>query len=167
MVKKIFSIFLLLILFAVSFVAFFPKERLYFYGQKKLQVYGIDITAKRCDSHPFSLDLHKLVINYSGASVLRLEQATITPFSLILENVRGMGLLGEIVPPLLHVDAYTKSGKFLVMSSSYGTAEGMFDWKEKKILLRIMPTAQGIRKYAKSLRQCKKVGGDYVYEYHL
>ena len=53
--KKLFGFIFVTLLFFISIVAFFPKEKLYFLLQKELLVHDVTVKSQKISPEPFSI----------------------------------------------------------------------------------------------------------------
>jgi len=162
--KKVFNFLFLTTLFVVSFVAFFPKEKIYSLLQNELMPYSVALESQKVDSNPFSLDLKNTAVLLSGSQVAKIRKAHISLVGMSFEGISAVGSFREYVPVINSIDIKYKTGEFLDVISDAGTARGIVDISAKKLIFEVKLKPTEIQKYAKALTQFKKVGDKYVYE---
>jgi hypothetical protein len=158
------NIILFLITLYVAFVAFMPKEQLYFYLEKELNKNGIVIYNERFKETPLSLVVSNGVVSYQGVDVARFSKLEAKIYLLFnqveLENVELLDLAKKALDVELEKlkASYIISKPFLVTidaKGSFGTAKGYIDLK-KKILHIDIVDVQNIIALKKFLRKGEK-----------
>ena len=165
--KKFFNIIFLVLVFTASFVIFFPKEKLFYYAQKKLSAYNIMIESKNIKSQPFSLDVKKSYILLSGSRVASIKHFNISLFKMNFEDVQGIGAFKRTIPTAKEIDIFYKPGIFAKADGDFGEIIGTLDIKKKKIIFKAKIQQAVKNKYSMLFSKFKKVGDVYVYEITL
>lgn len=164
--KKVLMILLLFIIFMVSFIAFFPKDRFYYFAQEELLTrYNVGIVAQKVNSNLFSLELKNMKILLSGSQVANIKKVNISLVHIIVDGVGAVGSFREYLPYIKEADAKLKYGEFLQISSNAGEAAGYIDQKSVKVEIALDRTM--VRKYSKLLNGLRKVGDKYVFKYNF
>jgi len=165
--KKFFNILFLVILFIASFIAFFPKEKLYYYGQKKLLPYNIMVQSKAIQSEPFSLDIQQSSIFLSGSKIATLQHCTISLLGIHCKNIEAIGTFKSTIPTFKQIDIFYKPGVFATINGDFGTITATLDIKEKKIIFKAKIEQAVKNRYKILFATFKKRGDIYVYEITL
>jgi len=160
----------LFFLFIFSFLAFLPKENLYFYALEKLDTSGVSVENEVFTSNFFGFTLLSSDIFYKEMNLLHLEESTVSSFLFYskVEAINGKidGLILEKIKfswSILHpltVD--------ILVDSQDLKAIGNYNLMTKQVTLLITPTSEVAIKYKYLLEQCEKTqAGEYKLEYNL
>ena len=164
--KKFLSALLLIVIFVGSFVAFFPKERLYYFAQEELlSRYSVGILAQRVESNLFSLELKNVKILLSGSQVANMKRFKLSLVEVVADGIGAIGAFREYLPYIKEADAKLKYGKFLLISSNAGEAVGYIDKTGVKIEISLKRDM--VPKYSKLLNGLRRVGDKYVFKYNF
>lgn len=161
------NVLFLTLIVIVSFVVFFPKEKLYSLAQEKLKDYSVAIETKSVNSEMFSLELLELEAFLSGSRVASVGDASFGLFSVRLNDVRAMGSFADMMPVISVVDARIGFGEIARASGNFGEVVACVLWSEKKIILEAFISDSIKNKYKIIFAKFKKEGDKYIYEIHL
>lgn len=163
--KKIFNFVFLIILFVVSFVAFFPKEKLYFLLQKELLVHNISIDSQKITDNPFSIELANSFILLSGSKIASIGKTNISIIGINMENINAINSFKNIVPNVKTINIKYSIGKFATIRGDFGEIIGYFDLSNKKVIFEAKIKKNIYEKYHTLFSNFKKIGDKYSYEF--
>ena len=158
------GIFLFLVTLYIAFVAFMPKQELYFYLETKLKKEGIIIYNEKFKETPLELDIYNGVVDFNGVDVARFSQITLKPYlfinTLSLENAE----LLDLAKKALDIEIEKLQAKHTLLkpfiidikaSGNFGSAVGYIDLKKRIVHIDITD-AQNIRTLKKFLTKGEK-----------
>ena len=162
--KKILNtIFLTFVLFS-SFVAFFPKEKLYYLLEKQLQPYSITLAAKEIRPNAFSLDLDNLSVFLAGSKVAEIKHLHLSLAGVKLEEVQTVGMIATEAPNIKMAEI-NFVGLRAVIKGAFGSVDADGDIFKHKVVVVAKISATTKRKYSTIFGAFKRVGDKYVYNY--
>ncbi|MEA1956658.1 MAG: hypothetical protein U9N02_09245 [Campylobacterota bacterium] len=165
--KKLLNFLFLFILFIISFIVFFPKDKLYFLLEKELLNYNITIKSQSMESNPFNFKMKNSTIYLSGAEVAKVNDFTISLLGININNIKPASSFKDMIPNIDNVKINYKTGDFLDITSKAGKAIGNIDLDNNNLTIKIKPEKNQINKYSKLLRELKKDGENYVFKYNF
>ena len=163
--KKLLLFFMVVILFLVTFVVSFPKDRLYALMQNELQKKSVQLSSRELNSHLLSLELKENSVSYENIKILNIDYAKFSFVGVNIRNISSDGTFETIFPNIKSVDIRFKTGRFLDIKSSIANAKGMLDLKNRTLNIVISPKSQEFLNYKMLLKKLKKEGGNYVFKY--
>ena len=165
--KKTFGFIFLVILFMASFVAFFPKEKLYFLLQKELLVHNISIDSQDITDYPFSIALNNNNILLSGSEVVSIEKVNISLTGIDADNIKGINSFKSIIPDIKSLNLNYTIGQFMSAKGNFGEVTGRLDISKKKLVFDANIKHKSWVKYNTIFSNFKKKGDKYSYEFNF
>ena len=118
--KKVYHFIFLSIVFIMTFIIVFPKEKLYYFLQEKLVAYNVTLESEEVVSHPFSLELKNTHILLANSKVASVKHLTLTLVGAELLNVRSLGTFKNMLPVADRIDAHLSLGEVALAQGSFG-----------------------------------------------
>lgn len=162
--KKVLHFLFLTLVFLATFVALFPKEKLYYFLQEKLVAYNVTLESEKVISHPFSLELKNTNVLLANSKVASVKNLNLTLLGLELLNVRSLGNFKNMLPPADLIDVTFTLGEFGVAQGSFGAIHTKLDLDTKKIIIEADINQAVKNQYNMAFGQFKQEGEVYVYE---
>ena len=163
--KKIFGFIFLLILFVVSFIGFFPKDKVYFLLQKELLVHDISINSQKVKTQPFSIGTENSFLLLSGTRISKIDTINVSLTGIVATNIKAINSFKNIVPDIKSLNINYTLGKFATVSGDFGKIFGFLDLSNKKIIFEANIKRNVWKKYNTIFSNFKKVGDKYTYEF--
>jgi len=163
--KKLFGFIFVTLLFFISIVAFFPKEKLYFLLQKELLVHDISVNSQEVSSSPFSITTNNTFVLLSGAKVAKVGEIDFSVLGINIKNIEGTNSFKNVVPDISSVSIDYKFGQFANVQGSFGSVLGYFDLTNRKITFEANIKHNIWKKYNTLFSNFKKIGDKYTYEF--
>lgn len=162
--KKVYHFIFLSIVFIMTFIVVFPKQKLYYFLQEKLVAYNITLESEEVVSHPFSLELKNTHILLANSKVASVKHLTLTLVGAELLNVRSLGTFKNMLPVADRIDAHLSLGEVALAQGSFGEIAAVLDLDRKKLILQAKMKQAVKNQYNTAFAQFKKQGDMYVYE---
>ena len=162
--KKLLNIIFLSLVFITTFVVFFPKDKLYFYLQKKLLAYNVVLESEEVISNPCSIDVKNTYVLLSGSRIASIKNLHVSLLGIKLENVRAQGNFQNTMPSAKTIDVGLGIPEFANANGTFGTIVGKVDISNKKLIVDAKITPAIKNKYNMLFNQFKQKGDIYVYE---
>ena len=163
--RKILSTLFLTLVLLTSFIAFFPKDKLYFFLQEKLLAYNVQVESSSVKSKAFALDIKKSYILLSGARVAKVGEIHISLLGVTLKNVQALGSFKNMVPTLKSVKIEYLPKISGVAGGDFGKIDSRVSLSEKKVIFEAKVNQAVKNRYKMIFAEFKKVGDKYVYEF--
>lgn len=177
MIKQILKYILLLGVFLIAFIAFAPKENLYFLLLDSLQKEKIIINSKKIEDRYLEFNIQNSDISYQGIDAVNIEELKIktclASSKVIIFNISIDDSMKQFLPSKIKTIKASHSilnplfidiKINLVQAKAYGVV----DILEQKVILNLIPSQQFLKSYKKLLKQMKKQeNGEYKIEYKL
>jgi len=166
--KKFLTFCSLFFVFTGSFIIAFPKESIYAILQKQLQKQGIEFVSQEVKPSPLSLALKNASVAYKGVTVAYIDSVYFSFFKVEAKGILPYGTDNDaLIPKIAHIILYFKPGNFFELQSHMANAKGVLDIAQRKILFTIYPKERKFKKYIFLLKNFKKEGEHYVFQYNF
>jgi len=158
------GVFLFLITFYIAFIAFMPKQELYFYLEQQLKKNGVTIYNESFKETPLALQVSNAIIEYEGVDVAQFNMLTIKAYLFIntleLEHLELLDLAKKALDiEIEKLEAkHTILKPFLITlqaTGSFGSATGYINLKARVLHIDITD-AQNILNLKKFLVKGEK-----------
>jgi hypothetical protein len=174
--KKIFKLFVYLLLFILFFLIFLPKESFYNFAEKELAKQNIILSNEIRIENLFSLDINKLKIYYEGIEGANIKNINVLSFffysKVNIENIKLLDSLSSFFPPKIANINLSHSildyeNIDLIGNGDFGSVAGQINILSRTVTLNLKPSSKMKIKYSKILSQMKLKEGKYIYEYRF
>ena len=163
--------------FIVMLYLFFPKENLYYKMQEHAVQYKVKVFENKIKANLFSLDLLDGKLLYEGVETATFQKAHILLLGFYngvhVNSVTLSGLVKNFLPQKIEqIDAsysllHPLEIRFF-LKGDFGSAEGFYEIKSSKIVVKLHPSKMMQMHFKSSLREFKKLkNGVYSYEKSL
>jgi hypothetical protein len=158
------------ILFIVSFIAFLPKENLYFYLLENLKTKNISIVNEKTTKNLFDFEILDATVKYHDIKALNIETTTISTYlfstNINLENILFDGVNIEHLN--INLSIFSPDIFNIKIGGKALSGHGTYDKNSKKLILFLKPTNQIVTKYGMIFSQTQTLNnGEYKLEYNL
>ena len=160
----------LVMVFIVTFVISFPKDRVYHLLINSLESYDIQLQSKDTDISALGIDMKNSEIYMSQSQVGYIDSIDIGLFSMKMENVRFQNSVKQMVPDIKELNLFLSLGEFLNISGKFGSIAGTIDLGNRKIVFVANIKDSIYKKYKNAFGVFKKVKnkkGEYIYELNI
>jgi hypothetical protein len=140
------NIFIGLIALIIAFIAFMPKEQLYYFAERKLSEQNIVISQEEINTKFGALIVKHGVVNFQGIDVAQFNKAKILPLLFVnratIENIEFLNIAKNFIN--FDIEAlklnHTILKPFIINLTAFGgfgSAEGFIDLKKRLIRIDI------------------------------
>ncbi|RLA84573.1 MAG: hypothetical protein DRG78_01055 [Epsilonproteobacteria bacterium] len=160
----------LIVIFVVTFVISFPKDKVYYFILDNLLAYNIQIEPKQKDISAFGIDLKSNSIYLSQSKIGYVENIDIGILSLELDNIKFAGVFKQTLPNIKELNVYLKVGDFFDVVGDFGSVVGNLNIMDRKIVFKANIKANAYQKYKNifgMFKKSKSVKGEYIYEFNI
>jgi len=164
MKKILSSVFLTFVLF-MSFIVFFPKQKLYYLLQERVLPYSVRVEAGSVTPSAFSLDLQNISILLADSKVAHAKSAHLSLLGMELNDIKTAGMLADGLPDIKKVAITFGVGAKGVITGEFGKVLANLDIFKRKIVVEAKININVKNRYKMIFSQFKKVGDKYVYKY--
>ena len=165
--KKVLNFLFLSIVFVVSFVVVFPKEKLYFLANEKLKAYDVSLESSKLESSSTGLMVENTYVLLAGARVASIRNMDLSLFGIEIQRVRLLGNFASMFPRVDLVDVSYDFDEFAKASGNFGDIVASIDRASNSLILKAKVEKKTIKKYNLVFLNFKNVGGEYVYKLHF
>lgn len=172
--KKIFKLFIYVVVFFTFFIIFLPKESFYYLLEKELQKQQVIISNEDKNEKLFSFDIKNADVYYQGINIGVIEKTNFTTYLLYtkinFDNVSFLDSLSSFAPT--PIDNISMEHSILNINRIKIDAKGVFGEltgdlnifaRELKIELRASDKMKN--SYSKLLKNMRFDNERYLYEY--
>lgn len=169
-VQNIAKYIVLGVIFILSFVAFLPKENIYFYFLEKLKTQNIQIQNEKTTSGFFDFTLSDGDLFYHDIKALHIEKLNIN--SLIIKtnlNFENIVFDGNLIDNLdISYNIFTPNIFDIKINGASLKGYGTYNKGNKKLILFLKPSKKIIDRYLMIFSQSEILkSGEYKIEYNL
>ena len=161
---------LLILVFIITFVISFPKQKVYFLILNNLSNYDIQLQTKNKNISPLGIDLKSNDIYMSKSQIGHIDSIDIGLFGLSLNNVKFSGTIKQMIPDIKEVNIYLSMGEFLNISGEFGKIVGNIDLIKREIKIIAKMDVNNYNRYKNIFgvfKQIKNKKGEYIYELNI
>lgn len=176
MMKKLLKIFIYLLVFIFSIIAFLPKESFYNLLEKELEKQQVVISNEIRKEKLFDLDVLNANIYYQGLNIAKVDEVSFSTYlfytQIDINNVQISENFTSFVPNLINniklkYSIFNFAKINIEGKGSFGEFIGEFDIFTKKIRIELNASSLMKNSYSKLLKNMKFENERYIYEYKL
>lgn len=159
----------LILVFILTFLISFPKNKVYELVLDNLAKYDVSIVSQDKDISSLGIELDNNNIYLSGAKIAKVSKIDFEMYRIKANNIRFSGSFKQMLPSIEEALVYIKLGDFLNVTGKFGTIVGNLDISNKKIILTANITSNMYNKYRnvfKIFKKSKDTKG-YIYEFNF
>lgn len=174
--KKILKLFLYIFVFILALFILLPKNELYNFAQEQLEKNKVIISNEQVEEKLFALNINNSDIYFEGINISKVQSISLNTYfyetNIDVKNVYLLDSLKSMFPSKINFINLKYSifefDKVLISSNGeFGDVNGVVDLLNKKITISLKASSKMKRSYTNILKQMKKQGGEYIYEYRF
>jgi len=175
MIRVFFKYIVYIVLFSYMMIVFLPKTNVYYLGLDFLKPYKVFIVSENIKDNSLSLDIENLKVKYEGIEVAQIESLSVGTYlyrtTLEIDAIKANDVLKNFIPEYVQKISIThnvfKNPFKIDINARFkqGRAFGEVDLLERKVMISLDVSRNFISKYRDILKNLKKNGKYYTYEY--
>ena len=177
MIKSFLKSIIFFIIFLYLFVAFLPKENLYYFGLEQLKKYSVVVKNETIKEGYFDFELNKADIFFKGINAVHIEKIYLKSLlfdtTFLVEKIKVDEVFKRFVPAkidkvLLKYSIFNPLFVNINLEAKGIRGYGFIDILNKKLIINLKPSKKFIRDYKMVLKKLKKQSnGEYKIEYQF
>lgn len=172
--KKIFKLFIYVVVFFTFFIIFLPKESFYYLLEKELQQQQVIISNEDKNEKLFSFDIKNADVFYQGINIGVIEKTDFTTYlfytKINFDNVSFLDSLSSFAPtPIDNISiehSILNINKIKIDAKGvFGELSGDLNIFAKELKIQLKASDKMKNSYSKLLKNMKFDNERYLYEY--
>lgn len=163
-VKRIAAFLALLLLWAGLTLLLTPKARLCNAALERLAKEEVTLCYEKRETTPLSCGMRYTTLLFAHSPVAKIRTLNLSPLRIEADGILLQGMARSALPPRIsQVRILPLSGE-IHARGDFGTLEGRIDWRKRRLVLTLQPSATMRSDYRGTLRYFKRKNGKYLYE---